>query len=131
LNLQGFGVDFEEESGDEGCKYAFLGSHSGVYDLRLRDTVPGVLEWGIANNTNYAIHLIRQGFYRYNESFTCTRFKSSSIEGEGIIYRYRNSSVDSGEILSAQCRCHAGYHGNAYLIGGCKGNIFHAITLGI
>ncbi|KAK3438518.1 hypothetical protein EUGRSUZ_C03141 [Eucalyptus grandis] len=120
LNLQGLGVDFEEESGDEGCKYAFLGSDSGVYDLKLSDTVPGVLEWGIANDTTYALDLIEQGYYLSNESFTCTRFKSLSSEGEGIIYRYRSYSVDSGEILSAQCRCRTGYHGNAYLIGGCK-----------
>ncbi|XP_039165789.1 wall-associated receptor kinase-like 1 [Eucalyptus grandis] len=117
---QGFGVDFEEESGDEGCKYAFLGSHSGVYDLRLSDRVPAVLEWGIANNTTYALDLIYQGYYRMNESFTCTRFKSLSSEGEGIIYRYRSYSVNSGEILSGQCYCRMGYHGNAYLIGGCK-----------
>ncbi|XP_039164493.1 wall-associated receptor kinase-like 10 [Eucalyptus grandis] len=108
LKLQGFGVDFEEESGDEGCKYAFLGSHSGGYDLRLSDTVPGVLEWGIANDTTYALGLLQQGYYHSNESFTCTRFKSLSIEGEGIIYRYRNSSIDSGEILYAQCRCRRG-----------------------
>ncbi|XP_039165757.1 wall-associated receptor kinase-like 1 [Eucalyptus grandis] len=121
FNLQDFGVDCEEESGDEGCKYAFLASDSGVYDLRLSDTVPGVLEWGIANNTTYALDLIEKGYYRVSKSFTCTRFKSLSSEGEGITYRYRSYSVDSGEILSAQCRCRTGYHGNAYLIGGCKG----------
>ncbi|XP_039165769.1 wall-associated receptor kinase-like 5 [Eucalyptus grandis] len=131
FDLQGFGVDFEEESGDEGCKYAFLGSDSGVYDLRSSDKVPGMLEWGIANNTKYALDLIKQGRGRYNESFYCTRFKSLSSEVEGIIYRYRSYSVNSGEILSAQCYCRKGYHGNAYLIGGCRGNIFHAITLGI
>ncbi|KAK3438480.1 hypothetical protein EUGRSUZ_C03090 [Eucalyptus grandis] len=118
LNLQGFGVDFEEESGDEGCKYAFLGSDSGVYDLRPSDKVPGMLEWGIANNTKYALDL--QGRGRYNESFYCTKFKSLSSEVEGIIYRYRSYSVNSGEILSAQCYCRKGYHGNAYLSGGCE-----------
>ncbi|KAK3438502.1 hypothetical protein EUGRSUZ_C03125 [Eucalyptus grandis] len=91
-----------------------------VYDLRLSDPVPGVLEWGIANNTTYALDLVEQGYYRSNESFTCTGFESLSSEGEGIIYGYRSYSVDSGEILSAQCRCRRGYHGNAYLIGGCK-----------
>ncbi|KAL3746909.1 hypothetical protein ACJRO7_015790 [Eucalyptus globulus] len=120
FNLQGFGVDFEEESGDEACEYAFLGSDSGVYDLSLSDTVPGVLEWGIADNTNYALDLIEQGYYRFNESFSCGRFESLSSEGEGIIYRYRSYSVDSGEILYGQCYCRRGYHGNAYLIGGCK-----------
>ncbi|KAL3746940.1 hypothetical protein ACJRO7_015816 [Eucalyptus globulus] len=133
FNLQGFDVDFEEESGDEGCKYAFLGSDSGVYDLRSSDTVPGVLEWGIANNTKHALDLIQLGHDSYNDSFYCTRFKSLSSEGEGIKYRYIhiNYSVDSGEILFVQCKCRMGYYGNAYLIGGCKGNILHTITLGI
>ncbi|XP_039165746.1 wall-associated receptor kinase-like 6 [Eucalyptus grandis] len=120
FNLQCFGVDFEEESGHEECKYAFLRSDSGVYDLGLNDTVPGVLEWGIANNNNYADDLIQQGYYDSNESFSCTRFESLSSEGEGSIHRYGSCSVDSGEILFVQCHCRMGYHGNAYLIGGCK-----------
>ncbi|KAL3746957.1 hypothetical protein ACJRO7_015832 [Eucalyptus globulus] len=106
FNLQGFDVDFKEESGDEGCKYAFLGSDSAVYDLRSSDTVPGVLEWAIANNTDYALDLFKQGYYIVNKSFSCTR--------------YRSDSLGSGEILYAQCRCRTGYRGNAYLIGGCK-----------
>ncbi|KAL3746949.1 hypothetical protein ACJRO7_015825, partial [Eucalyptus globulus] len=106
FNLQGFDVDFVEESGDEGCKYAFLGSDSAVYDLRSSDTVPGVLEWAIANNTDYALDLFKQGYYISNKSFFCEK--------------YRSDSLGSGEILYAQCHCRRGYRGNAYLIGGCK-----------
>ncbi|KAK3438476.1 hypothetical protein EUGRSUZ_C03080 [Eucalyptus grandis] len=110
LNLQGFDVNFKEEGGHEGCKYAFLRSDfTGVYDLRLSDTVPVVLEWGIANNTKYALDLIRQEYD--DESFSCTRFKSSG---------YRGYRVNSGEMLFMRCRCKWGYRGNAYLIGGCK-----------
>ncbi|KAK3438606.1 hypothetical protein EUGRSUZ_C03248 [Eucalyptus grandis] len=122
FDLQGFDVDFEEESGAEGCKYAFLGSDSNVYDLRSSDTVPGVLGWGIANDTDYALDLFKQGYYISNKSFSCTRLESLRSEGEGNIYRYRSYSVDRGEKIFVQCYCHMGYHGNAYLIGGCQGS---------
>ncbi|KAL3746967.1 hypothetical protein ACJRO7_015841 [Eucalyptus globulus] len=122
FDLQGFDVDFEEESGDEGCKYAFLGSDSNVYDLRSSDTVPGVLGWGITNDTDYALDLFKQGYYISNKSFSCTRLESLRSEGEGNIYRYRSYSVDRGEKIFVQCYCRMGYHGNAYLIGGCQGS---------
>ncbi|XP_039164527.1 wall-associated receptor kinase-like 6 [Eucalyptus grandis] len=118
FNLQHFGVDFEEESGHEECKYAFLRSDSGVYDLRLSDTIPVVLEWGIANNTTYAVDLVRRG--NYDVTFSCTRFESLSSEGEESIHRYRGYGVDSGEMPYVQCHCTEGYRGNAYRIGGCK-----------
>ncbi|XP_039161085.1 LOW QUALITY PROTEIN: wall-associated receptor kinase-like 22 [Eucalyptus grandis] len=49
FNLQGINVDFKEEGG-----------HQGFIDLRLNDTVPAVLEWGIPNNTKDALELIWQ-----------------------------------------------------------------------
>ncbi|KAL3746920.1 hypothetical protein ACJRO7_015801 [Eucalyptus globulus] len=118
FNLQGFGVDFKEEGGHEGCKYAFLRSDSGVYDPTLSDPFPVVLEWGMANNTNYALDLIEKA--DNDESYSCSIFESLSSEGEGSIYGYRSYSVDSGEIQYVQCYCTIGYRGNAYLIGGCK-----------
>ncbi|KAK3438608.1 hypothetical protein EUGRSUZ_C03245 [Eucalyptus grandis] len=114
LNLQGFGVDFKEEDGHEGCK--------------LNDTVPVVLEWGIASNNKYALDLIRQKYD--DESFSCTRVKSSAY-AYGVRARYRGYSGNSDEMLFMQCYCRWGYRGNAYVVKGCKGNIFHAITLGI
>ncbi|KAL3746910.1 hypothetical protein ACJRO7_015791 [Eucalyptus globulus] len=120
LNLQGFGVDFKEEGGHGGCKYAFLRSDfTSVYDLRLSDTVPVVLEWGIANDTNYAIDRIRQGYY--DNSFHCISVENSARRGSGSIYdRYGSYSFDSGEMLFMECHCTRGYRGNAYVDGGCK-----------
>ncbi|XP_030460083.2 LOW QUALITY PROTEIN: wall-associated receptor kinase-like 3 [Syzygium oleosum] len=109
LNLQGFSVDFKEEGGHQGCNYAFLRSDfTGVYDLRSSDTVPVVLVWGIANNTNYALDLIRQDYdaiynSSYDTPFACTR-----------------DSVDSSEMLFTWCYCGRGYGGNPYVIGGCQ-----------
>ncbi|XP_048139035.1 wall-associated receptor kinase-like 1 [Rhodamnia argentea] len=65
FDLQGFNVDFKEEGGHQGCQYAFLANRSwflrsdsiDLYDLRLNNPFPVVLEWGIANNTNYALDL--------------------------------------------------------------------------
>ncbi|XP_048139036.1 wall-associated receptor kinase-like 1 [Rhodamnia argentea] len=105
LNLQGFSVDFEEEEGGhQGCKYAFLRSGlTGVHDLRLNFTVPVVLEWGIANDTNYALNLTQQDDDSSYSNFTCDRY-----------------SVDNSEMLFTRCRCRRGYGGNPYLIGGCQ-----------
>ncbi|KAL3746936.1 hypothetical protein ACJRO7_015813 [Eucalyptus globulus] len=120
LNLQGFGVDFKEEGGNGGCKYAFLRSDfTGVYDLRSSDTAPVVLDWGIANNTNYALDLIRQAYH--DESFHCRSLENSARTERGSIYdRYGSYSVDSGEMLFMECHCAEGYRGNAYVDGGCK-----------
>ncbi|KAL3746915.1 hypothetical protein ACJRO7_015796 [Eucalyptus globulus] len=116
LNLQGFSVDFEEERGHEGCKYAFLRSDfTSVYDLRLNDTVPVVLEWGIASNTKYALDLIRKEYD--DESFSCIRVKSSAY---GVRARYRGYSGNSGEMLFMRCYCTWRYSGNAYVVKGCK-----------
>ncbi|XP_056171473.1 wall-associated receptor kinase-like 1 [Syzygium oleosum] len=115
FNLQGFSVDFKEEGGPQGCKYAFLADRSwfmrssdtGLYDLRLNDTVPVVLEWGISNDTNYKLDLILQGYGSgYLDPFRCSRY---SLYG-GF----------SSEMPFMQCYCGWGYSGNPYLIGGCQ-----------
>ncbi|KAL3746934.1 hypothetical protein ACJRO7_015812 [Eucalyptus globulus] len=120
LNLQDFGVNFKEEGGHGGCKYAFLRSDfTGVYDLRLSDTIPVVLEWGIANDTNYAIERIWQDYD--DDSFHCISVENSARRGSGTIYdRYGSYNIDSGEMLFMECHCTEGYHGNAYVDGGCK-----------
>ncbi|XP_056171317.1 wall-associated receptor kinase-like 1 [Syzygium oleosum] len=117
FNLQGFSVDFKEEGEYQGCNYAFLAGigflrsdSTGLYDFRLDDTVPVVLEWGIASNTNFALDLTRQAYKEkdrsnYYDSFTCDRYS---------LY----ANVD--EIPIMQCFCGSGYHGNPYLIEGCK-----------
>ncbi|XP_056171558.1 wall-associated receptor kinase-like 4 [Syzygium oleosum] len=83
FNLQGFSVDFKEEGGPQGCKYAFLANSSwfmrsnvtGLYDLSLNDRVPVVLEWGISNDTNYKLDLILQGYGSgYLDPFRCSRY---------------------------------------------------------
>ncbi|KAF8030782.1 hypothetical protein BT93_D0080 [Corymbia citriodora subsp. variegata] len=117
LNLQDFSVDFKEEGGHEGPKYAFLRSDfAGVYDMTLTDTVPVVLEWGIANNTDYALDLFRRGYD--DVSFHCETFESwPGTRG----YIYQKDRANRREILSMRCHCSQGYRGNAYLINGCKG----------
>ncbi|KAK3438517.1 hypothetical protein EUGRSUZ_C03138 [Eucalyptus grandis] len=102
-NLQGFSADFKEEGGHEGCKYAFLRSDfTSLYDLKVNKTVPVVLQWGIANDTDYGRELTRQSETSYPS--IC-----------------RTYSVDNSEMLFTQCYCTREYGGNPYLMEGCKG----------
>ncbi|KAF7850354.1 hypothetical protein BT93_L5571 [Corymbia citriodora subsp. variegata] len=99
LNLQAFEVDIK--GGQQGCKYAFLADRSwfsnltGLYDLRLNDEVPVVLEWGIHNNTDYSVELIQSSF---NSNFDC----------------------HMSDLPYMQCHCYGGYAGNAYILQGCQ-----------
>ncbi|KAF8007324.1 hypothetical protein BT93_K1353 [Corymbia citriodora subsp. variegata] len=99
LNLQAFEVDIK--GGQQGYKYAFLADRSwfsnltGLYDLRLNDEVPVVLEWGIHNNTDYSVELIQSSF---NSNFDC----------------------DMSDLPYMQCHCYDGYAGNAYILQGCQ-----------
>ncbi|KAF8007143.1 hypothetical protein BT93_K1212 [Corymbia citriodora subsp. variegata] len=99
LNLQAFEVDIK--GGQQGCKYAFLADRSwfsnlkGLYDLRLNDAVPVVLEWAIRNDTNYSLQLIQNSS---NSQFHCHMSDSPYI----------------------QCHCFDGYAGNPYILGGCQ-----------
>ncbi|KAF7849316.1 hypothetical protein BT93_L0982 [Corymbia citriodora subsp. variegata] len=103
LNLQEFTVDVID-GGQQGCKYAFLAerswllrsSDSGLYDLRLNDTVPVVLQWGIQNNTDYWLKL----------------FQSSK---ESNVFDCHQSNLPY-----IQCHCFGGYDGNPYILGGCQ-----------
>ncbi|KAK3438607.1 hypothetical protein EUGRSUZ_C03246 [Eucalyptus grandis] len=101
LNLQGFSVDFKEEGGHQGCKYAFLRSDiTGFYDLKVNETVPVVLEWGIANDTDYGRALMSETSY----PSVC-----------------RTYNVDNSEMLFTQCYCTREYGDNPYFMEGCKG----------
>ncbi|XP_010036178.2 wall-associated receptor kinase-like 6 [Eucalyptus grandis] len=115
FDLQVFSVDFKEEGGHHGCKHAFLADRSwflksnetGLYDLRMGNTVPVVLEWGITDNTHYSRELMQQNYstiysLSYNEPFNC------------------DSSFSGIEMPFMQCYCGSGYHGNPYLIKGCE-----------
>ncbi|XP_048138546.1 wall-associated receptor kinase-like 1 [Rhodamnia argentea] len=105
-NLQRFDVEFKEEGGHQGCQYAFLADISwfsrsdsvDLYDLRLNNTVPVVLEWGIANNTNYALELMGREYWSICNA---------------------NNQYES-EMPFMQCLCRPGFGGNPYLIGGCR-----------
>ncbi|KAF8007325.1 hypothetical protein BT93_K1354 [Corymbia citriodora subsp. variegata] len=102
LNLQAFSVNIKE-GGQRGCKYAFLAERSwflksditGLYDLRVNDTVPVVLQWGIQNNTDYSLALLN---------------KSRSSD---VVACYTSS------LPYVECWCESGYHGNPY-IEGCQ-----------
>ncbi|KAL3715489.1 hypothetical protein ACJRO7_007253 [Eucalyptus globulus] len=116
FNLQVFDVDFKPEDGPQGCKHAFLEATSDLRSLsamKLNDTAPVVLEWGIANYTDYSLNLTKQDYEaiyssRYSTPFFCGR---RSLD---FMNRY------AGELLFMHCYCGLGYHGNPYLIGGCK-----------
>lgn len=103
LNLQAFGVDIKEEGGQQGCKYAFLAERSwfskadvtGLYDLRVKDKVPVVLQWGIQNNTDYSLAL-----------------RNSSMNSD-VVSCYMSRTP-------LECWCRDGYGGNPYFIGGCQ-----------
>ncbi|KAL3715488.1 hypothetical protein ACJRO7_007252 [Eucalyptus globulus] len=114
-NLRGFRVDFKEEGGPQGCKYAFLADRSrflrsnetGLYDLSLNDTVPVVLEWGISNKTDYELKLIQQAYGSgYLDPFRCSRY---SLYG-----------LSTSQMPFIQCYCNGGYGGNPYLTEGCQ-----------
>ncbi|XP_030439931.2 wall-associated receptor kinase-like 1 [Syzygium oleosum] len=105
--LQAFSVDVKEDGGQQGCKYAFLADSSwfsnvtGLYDLRLNDTVPVVLQWGIQNVTNDIL-----------TNYSLALHESST-----------NSDVitcDTRGLPYVECWCRSGYGGNAYIIGGCQ-----------
>ncbi|XP_039161086.1 wall-associated receptor kinase-like 1 [Eucalyptus grandis] len=115
FNLQVFNVDFKEEEGPQGCNYAFLEATSnitGLYDSTMNATVPAVLEWGIANDTNYALDLILYDdpidSSNNADPFTCSR------------YNLYNPLRYVSEMPFTQCYCERGYTGNPYLIGGCQ-----------
>ncbi|KAK3405777.1 hypothetical protein EUGRSUZ_K02557 [Eucalyptus grandis] len=105
LNLQAYSVNIKEEGGQQGCNYAFPAERSwfsklnvtGLYDLRLNDTVPVELVWGIQNNTDYSIGL------------------HQSSKNSHVLWCYNSS------LRSVYCYCREGYDGNPYLIGGCQG----------
>ncbi|XP_018720775.2 wall-associated receptor kinase-like 22 [Eucalyptus grandis] len=104
LNLQAFSVDIKGEGKQQGCKYAFLADTSwfsksdvtGLYDLRVNDTVPVVLQWGIQNDTDYSLALQNQ-----------------SMSSDAV-------SCYISSLPYVECWCLSGYHGNPYFIGGCQ-----------
>ncbi|XP_056171475.1 wall-associated receptor kinase-like 1 [Syzygium oleosum] len=112
-SLQSISIDFKEEGGHQVCNYAFLADRSwflrsnstGLYDLRLKDTVRVVLEWGIPNTTIDAPELIGQ----VQANFSCTGYNL-----------YDQNLYHSSETMPfTQCYCGTGYRGNPYLLGGC------------
>ncbi|KAF8020544.1 hypothetical protein BT93_G1081 [Corymbia citriodora subsp. variegata] len=104
LDLQNYCVDFKE-GGQKGYEYAFPAERSwlsksdvpGLYDLRLNDSVPVVLQWGIRNDTNYSLALYKSSMD--SDVFSC----------------YTSS------LPYVECWCQRGYGGNPYIIGGCQG----------
>ncbi|KAF8007066.1 hypothetical protein BT93_K1157 [Corymbia citriodora subsp. variegata] len=102
LDLQNYCVDFK--GGQKGNEYAFPAERSwlpklggtGLYDLRLNDTVPVVLQWGIRNDTDYSLTLRESSMI--SDVFSC----------------YTSS------LPYVECWCKRGYGGNPYIIGGCR-----------
>ncbi|KAL3715445.1 hypothetical protein ACJRO7_007218 [Eucalyptus globulus] len=100
-DLQAFNVSIE---GLQRCESAFLAEQSSLwksgttdlYDLRVNDTVPVVLQWGIPINNSDSLKL---------------QFESMSSDAVSC---YESSLPYVG------CWCQSGYHGNPYLIEGCQ-----------
>ncbi|XP_010038763.3 wall-associated receptor kinase-like 1 [Eucalyptus grandis] len=102
-NLQAFNVSING-GGQPGCESAFLAEQSSLsksgrtelYDLRVNDTVPFVLQWGIPINNNNTRELRRKA--RRSDAVSC----------------YESS------LPYVECWCESGYHGNPYIIEGCQ-----------
>ncbi|KAJ6863714.1 wall-associated receptor kinase-like 9 [Populus alba x Populus x berolinensis] len=112
--------DGKGSSGEKQCRYAYLvaqswinygsyysdvGGDSDPYDMRHRDSVPVVLDWGIDERVFES--LVKNGsFHNSSYSSTC-QFLNPSI----------NSTNQSSTV---QCFCYPGFVGNPYLYGSCQ-----------
>nr|TKR74869.1 hypothetical protein D5086_0000290630 [Populus alba] len=112
--------DGKGSSGEKQCRYAYLvaqswinygsyysdvGGDSDPYDMRHRDSVPVVLDWGIDERVFES--LVKNGsFHNSSYSSTC-QFLNPSI----------NSTNQSSTV---QCSCRPGFEGNPYRYGICE-----------
>jgi len=115
--------DGKGSSGEKQCRSAYLidqiweyyysvGGNFDPYDMRDRDSVPVVLDWGIDERVFES--LVKNGsFLNSSYSSTCTNVNSSI-----------NSTDQSSNV---QCSCYAGYEGNPYLYGYCQGKLLVTI----
>jgi len=100
--------DRKGSSGEKQCRYAYLIDQSWGYyysvggNMRDRDSVPVVLDWGIDERVFES--LVKNGSF-YNSSYTSTCVNSSI-----------NSNNQSSTV---QCSCYPGFEGNPYLYGSC------------
>jgi hypothetical protein len=102
--------DRKGSSGEKQCRYAYLIDQSWGYyysvggNMRGRDSVPVVLDWGIDERVFES--LVKNGS-SLNSSYssTCTNVNSSI-----------NSTNQSSTV---QCSCYPGFEGNPYLYGSC------------
>jgi len=111
--------DGKGSSGEKQCRYAYLtaqswinygryysdvGGDSDAYDMRDRDSVPVVLDWGIDETVFES--LVKNGsFLNSSYSSTCTNVNSSI-----------NSTNQSSTV---QCSCYPSFEGNPYIYGSC------------
>ena len=118
--------DGKGSSGERQCRYAYLidqrrinygsyysfGGNFDPYDMRDRDYVPVVLEWGI-DGWVYESLVINNGLYNSSYSSTC---------------EFLNPSINSTNQSSTfQCFCNPGFEGNPYLTGICQGKLLVTI----
>jgi hypothetical protein len=119
--------DGKGSSGEKQCRYAYLidqrrinygryysfGGNFDPHDMRDRDYVPVVLEWGIDEREYESLVINNGSLYNSSYSSTC-EFLNPSI----------NSTNQSSTV---QCSCSPGFEGNPYLSGICQGKLLVTI----
>jgi hypothetical protein len=106
--------DGKGSSGEKQCRYAYLIDQSGInywnfdpYDMRNRDSVPVVLDWGIDKMVFES--LVKNGSF-YNPGYT-----------------YSCNNYSTNQSSTVQCFCYPGFEGNPYLDGYCQGKLLVTI----
>jgi hypothetical protein len=101
-----------DQSWIESRRYYYLGRNFDPYDMRDRDSVRVVLDWGIDKRVFES--LVKNGsFYNSSYSYWCKNV---------------NSSINStDQSFTVQCSCYAGFVGNPYLYGYCQGKLLVTI----
>lgn len=99
--------DGKGSSVEKQCRYAYLIDQSGInywnfdpYDMRNRDSVPVVLDWGIDKMVFES--LVKNGSF-YNPGYT-----------------YSCNNYSTNQSSTVQCFCYPGFEGNPYLDGYCQ-----------
>ncbi|KAF8007301.1 hypothetical protein BT93_K1333 [Corymbia citriodora subsp. variegata] len=112
-DLQAFSVTFrpDNKTAEHKCEYAFLGDRShftpapDFNKLKASGRSPAVLEWGIAESSQAALEIYKDGSIS-GDSYNCSTVSFS------LAYRKVMPFL--------QCYCRGGFTGNPYIKHGCE-----------